>query len=229
MEKQFNPIKEVESVSYERIAVKTHLVGFGENLIEVLKKYAKPKLIAGDWIALSEKVVSVSQNNVRHTSTVKPGWLAKFITKGVKKYPNDLGWDNPRKMQLVVEGAGYPKVLLAMLLGAVGKLFGVRGIFWIVVGGRLSEIDGLNPAVMPPYNEYGVLPPLHPEETCKEIEKEIGTPAVIIDGNNINIKIIAMSPGVPVTAAQARLILLDNPMGQDQEMTPIIIVRRKVA
>lgn len=229
MEKQFDPIRVVNGISYERIAVKTHLIAFGEDIVEVLNKYAKPQLKSGDWIALSEKVVSVTQNNVRHISTVKPGWLAKFIIRGVKKYPDDLGWDNPGKMQLVVEGAGAPRVILAAALGAVGKLFGIRGIFWIVVGHRLGEIDGLNPAVMPPYNEYAALPPLHPKQTCGEIEKKLGTPVVIIDGNNINIKIIAMSPGMPVTPSDARLILLDNPMGQEREMTPFIIVRKSAS
>ncbi|MGZ5380177.1 MAG: hypothetical protein ACXWD8_20075, partial [Mycobacterium sp.] len=50
-------------------------------------------------------------------------------------------------------------------------------------------------------------------------------PATIIDGNNINTKIISVSRGMPVDARLARLVLLDNPMGQDDEMTPIILVR----
>lgn len=227
MKKKFEPLRIVNGIQYERIAVKTHLIAFGENIADVLKKYAIPQIRPGDWIALSEKVVSVCQNNVRHTSTINPGFWAKLIIKGVKKYPDDLGWDNPKKMQLVVEGAGIPRIILAMSIGAIGKLFGIRGIFWRIVGHRLGEIDGINPAVMPPYNEYAALPPLHPKETCDEIEKSIGAPVVIIDGNNINIKIIAMSPGMPINASDARLILLDNPMGQDDELTPFIIVRQK--
>jgi len=55
----------------------------------------------------------------------------------------------------------------------------------------------------------------------------LGCPAVIIDGNNINVKVIAQSKKVPVSKAFCRLILLDNPMGQDDELTPFIIVRKK--
>ncbi|MHB8710588.1 MAG: coenzyme F420-0:L-glutamate ligase [Minisyncoccota bacterium] len=227
MKNEFVPIRTVHGVPYERIAIKTHLILFGEDLVEILKKYVRPELKSGDWIALSEKVVSVTQNNVRHISTVKISWLANLIVKGVKKYPDDRGWDSPEKMQLVVDMAGYPRTILAMTLGAIGKLFRVRGIFWRIVGHRLGEIDGFNPAVMYPYNEYAALPPLHPRETCADIKKHIGAHAVIIDGNNINIKVIAMSSGMPVDAAQVRLILLDNPMGQEREMTPFIIVRRK--
>ena len=56
-------------------------------------------------------------------------------------------------MQLVVDMAGTPRVILAMVLGGIGKMVGIRGIFWRVVGQRLGEIDGFNPEVMPPYNE----------------------------------------------------------------------------
>jgi hypothetical protein len=79
---------------------------------------------------------------------------------------------------------------------------------------------------MPPYYEYAALPPRDPEALVAQIEKDLGIPAAIIDGNNINVEIIASSSGVSVDKKTARLILLDNPMGQDAEMTPFIIVRR---
>jgi hypothetical protein len=223
----FEPVREVEETKWKRIAIKTHLITFGEDLVQVLKQYAVPQSQKGDWIALSEKVVSVAQNNVRHISTVKIGSLARLVVKGVKKYPDDRGWDSPEKMQLVVDMAGKPRVVLAMILGAVGKVVGIRGIFWRVVGHRLGEIDGFNPVVMPPYNEWAALPPQEPEKVCERVEKETGLPAVIIDGNNINVKIIAMSKGMPVDKALTRLILLDNPMGQEREMTPFILVRKQ--
>ncbi|MDE2237684.1 MAG: hypothetical protein KGK30_07325, partial [Elusimicrobia bacterium] len=182
-------VRVIDDIPYERVVVRTHLIGFSEDIVDVIRKYALPKSRPGDWIAISEKVVSVTQNNMRHISTVKAGWLAKLITKGVKKYPDDLGWNNPTKMQLVVEIAGTPRTMLAMVLGAIGKAVGVRGIFWLVVSHRLAEIDGFNPVVMPPYNEYAALPPVDPKGVCQRIERETGLPAVIIDGNNINIKV----------------------------------------
>ena len=80
---------------------------------------------------------------------------------------------------------------------------------------------------MYPYTEYAILPPKEPENICNEIEKRFNLPSVIIDGNNINTKIIAQSAKVPVNKKLARLILLDNPMGQDDEMTPFILIRKK--
>ena len=218
--------REIEGIRYERIPVRTHCIGFGESLIGILERYAIPLTQRGDWVAISEKVVSVAQNNVRHISTVKAGWLAKLIVKGVKKYPNDIGFSRPEKMQLAVELAGRPRIILAMLLGTLGKIIGVRGIFWRIAGNRISEIDGFNPDAMDPYKEHAALPPKEPEKVCEEIEGKLGIPAIIIDGNNINVEVIAMSKSVPVDKKTARMILLDNPMGQDDEMTPFILVRR---
>lgn len=210
---------------YKRIPIHTHLIQFGENLPALIKKYGDGIIERGDWVAISEKVVSVCQNNVRHISTVKAGWLAKLIVKGVKKYPNDIGFSKPEKMQLAVEISGTPRMVLAVVVGGICRLVGIHGIFWRIAGHRVSEIDGFNPDSMYPYTEYAALPPLQPEKLCSDIESALGIPAVIIDGNNINVEIIAMSRGVPVDAKTARLILLDNPMGQDDEMTPFILVR----
>ena len=59
------------------------------------------------------------------------------------------------------------------------------------------------------------------------IDKKLVQYLILIDGNNINTKIIAMSARMPVDKKIARLVLLDNPMGQDDEMTPFILVEKK--
>jgi F420-0:gamma-glutamyl ligase len=215
---------EVDGRTFERLGVRTRMVEFGDDIESLAKEYVPGVSKPGDWIALSEKVVSVGQNNARHISTVKIGWLARLIVKGVKKYPNDIAWEHPAKMQVAVDMAGTPRMLAALVLGGVTRLAGIHGVFWQIAG-RVSEIDGFNPRAMYPYTEYAILPPIDPEGVVQNVEDRVGVPATIIDGNNIDVKIISMSRGMPVDAAQARLILLDNPMGQDEELTPIIVVR----
>ena len=154
-------------------------------------------------------------------------WLLNRITP-YKVCPICAGVSGTWLFMLGARFLGYSvdPAILAMLLGTLGKIIGVRGIFWQIAGNRVSEIDGFNPDAMDPYKEHAALPPKEPEKVCEEIEGKLGIPAIIIDGNNINVEVIAMSKSVPVDKKTARMILLDNPMGQDDEMTPFILVRR---
>ncbi len=217
----------VDGVTYERIPIKVpRLIEFGENLEQVIKAYLLPHYQKGDWVALSEKLISVSQNRVRHISTVKVTWLARFIQKGVKKHKNMTAWNNPAKIQVAIEEAGVWRILPAMVIGALGKLVGIRGLFWIIAGNRVSEIDGFIPEDMYPYTEWAVLPPPDPQGDCDRIERDLGIPNITGDMNFIGVKILGVSSGVGMDKKTVRKILLDNPLGQGNKMTPFCLVRR---
>ncbi|HUZ93273.1 MAG TPA: hypothetical protein VNG29_04780 [Candidatus Paceibacterota bacterium] len=218
----------VNGVTYERFPIKLpRLIAFGENLESVLTEFVKPHWKPGDWVAISEKLISVSQNRVRHISTVKVTWLARLIRKGVMKHKNMTAWDNPEKIQVAIEEAGWWRMIPAMAIGGVGKLVGIRGLFWIVAGHRVSEIDGFIPEDMYPYTEWAVLPPADPQRDCDEIERKLGMPTATADANFINVKMLGVSRGVGLDKKTTRLILLDNPLGQGNKMTPFVLVRKK--
>ncbi|MGE5327724.1 MAG: hypothetical protein ACM3KH_00130 [Thiobacillus sp.] len=225
MKKQVNI--EVDKKVYERIPVKTHLIGIKEPLDDIFKNSVKPLIKKGDWIAISEKVVTISQGRVVHISVVKPTRLAKLIVKGVKKYENDIGYSFPAKMQVAIWQAGYFRVAFAAVVGTLSRLIGRHGDFYRIAGNRISEIDGFNPHAMEPFNEFAMIGPGKPNAYCQWVEDTFGIPTAIIDGNNINVEVLGVSKGVPVSRAEVRKILLDNPMGQDDEKTPIMIIREK--
>jgi hypothetical protein len=217
----------VDGVIYERFPIRVpRLLEFGEDLTSAINEFVKPYYKKGDWVAVSEKVVSISQNLVRHISTVKVTWLARLVTRGVKKHKNMTAWSRPEKIQVAIEVAGWYRILPAMFIGALGKLVGIRGLFWIVAGHRVSEIDGFIPEDMYPYTEWAVLPPPDPQADCERIEKSTGIPAVTADANYINVKILGVSKGVGLDKRTTRLVLLDNPLGQGNKMTPFVIVRK---
>lgn len=216
----------VDGTTYDRLPIKTHLIHIKEDINPLIVKLVVPLAKPGDWIALSEKFVAIAQGRVIHESVVKASWLAKLLVKGVKKYKDDIGYSHPKKMQVAIMQAGYTRMFFAGLLGTITRLFGRHGDFWRIAGHRVSEIDGFNPDAIPPFNEFAMLGPADPTKTCQEIEDRHHIPAVIIDGNNINVEVLGLSRGVPVTKELARKILLDNPMGQSDELTPIILVRK---
>jgi hypothetical protein len=219
-------IKQIDNNKFERILIKTHKIDFGENVQDIINQYVKPLYQQGDILAISEKVVSVCQNNVRHISNVKVSFLAKLITKFVKKYPNDIGFSLPAKMQVAIDITGYPRMILAIIIGGILKILGKPGYFWKIAGNRVSEIDGFNPDAMYPYTEYAILPPKNPQTICNTVEINLNIQTIIIDGNNINTEIIAKSNSVKPSDSLLREILLDNPMGQDNEMTPFVLIRK---
>lgn len=221
------PNIEVDGKTYKRIPVKTHLVSIKEPLDDIFKNQVKPLIKPGDWIAISEKVVTISQGRVVHISVVRPSRLAKTIVKGVKKYEHDIGYSLPAKMQVAIWQAGYFRTMFAAIVGTLTRLVGRHGDFYRIAGHRISEIDGFNPHAMPPFDEFAMIGPDKPKQYSQWVEDTFGIPTVLIDGNNINVEVLGMSKGVPISAKLARLILLDNPMGQDDEKTPIMIVRQQ--
>jgi hypothetical protein len=70
-----------------------------------------------------------------------------------------------------------------------------------------------------------MLGPEDPPRDATEIAAAIGYPVAIVDANNINVEVLGTSPGFPLDTKSVREVLLDNPMGQGDERTPIIIVR----
>jgi len=217
----------VDGVTYERFPVKVpRLIEFGEDLEKLLIEFVKPHFRQGDWVALSEKLVSISQNRVRHISTVKVTWLARFIRRGVKKHKNMTAWNNPEKIQVAIEEAGLWRIIPAMVIGVIGKAIGQRGWFWTIAGNRVSEIDGFIPEDMYPYTEWAVLPAADPEATCEKIEHDLGMPCMTGDMNFIDVQILGASHGVGLDLATIKKIVIDNPLGQGNKMTPFCIVRR---
>lgn len=217
----------VDGIAYDRFPIKVpRLVQFGESLDALLEEFVRPHFRDGDWVALSEKLVSISQNRVRHVSTVRVSWLARFIRRGVTKHKNMTAWDNPEKIQVAIEEAGWWRIIPAMAIGAVGKLIGQRGWFWIVAGNRVSEIDGFIPEDMYPYTEWCVLPAADPQAECERVERDLGMPCMTGDMNFIDVQILGASRGVGLDRATIKRIVIDNPLGQGNKMTPFCLVRK---
>jgi hypothetical protein len=212
--------------TYQRTLVHTHLIHIKEALEPILDSRVRPLLEDGDWVAMSEKVVAISEGRVVHYSVVRPGPLAKLIVKGTRKWEHDVAFSDPRKMQVAIMQTGSARAAFAMVVGGVTKLFGRHGDFYRIAGHRIAEIDGFNPDTVKPFDEFAMLGPADPDKACRSFAAYLGHPVVIIDGNNINVEVLGVSPDMPVDKATARLVLLDNPMGQGEELTPFVIVHR---
>jgi len=225
-----NPGKVAEIVvgekKFVRHAIRTHFIEAGkENYIDIIRKYALPVYEKGDLLSISEKLITLCQNRVIKKENLKVGFWAKFLSKFAYKSPYGIGIRNPLKMAAAIKLAGLPRVIFAALCAAVGKLFGIRGIFYKVVGHNIANIDGFNNFAFDYYLDKGLISPENPGGVCREIKEALGIDCMIVDANDIGVEILGVASDVPYEINELKAMIRDNPAGQDREMTPMIIIR----
>ena len=220
-------VREVAGVRYERYGVKTHFIERGEDYIEILRKYVLPLYQEGDVVTLGEKVISMCQDNTVEKESVKLGFWAKFLSKFATSNNNGIGMDEPYKLQLAINMKGLPRVLWGAFWGAVCKLFGKRGVFYEIVGQDVAGIDGFyDHSAFETYHTLAVLNPREPEKVCADIYEQLGISCVLVDANDISVEVLAKSPDLAeVDNDDLAERIRDNPAGQDDELTPFIIIR----
>lgn len=223
-------IVDYKGAKFYRYPVETELVNIGDDLESFLKKFGQPYVKDGDIFCISSKIISITEKFVVHRSDVKVGLLAKLIVKFVKKWPNDYGYSLPEKMQVAINLAGYPRIILALIGGTLLKILGKPGYFYKIAGNNINAIDGFIPTAQPPFNDYAFLPPKNGDEISNKIANIVGVPSIIIDGNNVDNNIMGMSDHAKAMYSKDDYmqILRGNPQGQDDDgnITPIIIIRK---
>ena len=211
--------------TYCRFPVKTKVVYKGDVLTDIMDEYVMPFIKEGDMIFISEKIVAISQGRAFDIDDIKPSGLAKFLCKFVYKSPYGIGLGSPWTMELALRDVGAPKIIFAALCSAVTKLFGVRGVFYKIVGEKARAIDGPCDCTLPPYNHYAKLAPLKPDSVAADLEKHTGCKVVVMDANDIGREILGRSDqSLEIDFCKA--VFEDNPLGQSSQQTPIAIVRK---
>ncbi len=209
---------------FYRYPVKTHLIIPGDNLEQVIEKYALSHMGKNDIMFISEKIVSVMQGRSYRISDIKASKAATLLSKYVYRNPGGIGLAMPETMQLAIEEAGILRILFAAFLAAITKPFGLRGVFYVIAGQGARSIDGPVPYAIPPYNEYASKGPSNPQKVVKRIEKKFNIKVAIVDANDLGINILGNSKRTYKRKLKA--ILKDNPLGQEDESTPIGIIRK---
>lgn len=215
---------EIDGRRFARFPVKTKLITpQDKDISEIIVQYAKSYVKPGDILFVSEKAVAVTQGRSYHINDIKPSWLAKTLSKYVLKTPVGIGLGSPQTMQLAIEEVGVARILVAAVIGGLGKIVGLRGLFYVVAGDGARSIDGAVPYAIAPYNNYVSKGPERADEVAAAISKKIGVAVAIVDANDLGVNVLGATPGVDKKFV-ARAIK-DNPLGQSDEQTPIGIIR----
>jgi hypothetical protein len=218
---------EVNGEVYLRHAIKTHYVQIGEDYNKIVEDYVKELYQEGDILSISEKIIALCQNRVVYKKDVKVSKLANFLSKFAMRSSAGVGVDNPYKMQFAIMINGKLKVIFAAIMGGICKLFGVKGVFYKIVGQEVSGLDGFYGKVFEDYAEFGIRIPEKPTEVCNEIYEKTGVKAMIVDANDINVEILGHADSIDLSEKDLISLIKDNPAGQSKELTPLILIRKK--
>jgi hypothetical protein len=211
---------------YQRYAIQTHFVEIGESNVALVEKYVRPLYKTGDLLSFGAKVMCMCSGNVRTRDQVKPGIFARLMWRFAGINSTGVGMHEPYKLQLVIDMVGLPRVLLAAFLSAVTRPFGMKGVFYRVCGKGVGGIDGFYfRSSFKRYHELATINPPNPTELCDALAAATGIPVVLMDANDIQRDQLGKSKDFPLTDAQIQDAMRDNPSGQGDELTPLILIR----
>ncbi|KUK12538.1 MAG: hypothetical protein XD51_0559 [Moorella sp. 60_41] len=203
------------------IPIRTHVLTEKDDIVEVARRYTEGIAAPGDVIALAESAVAITQGRAILPETVRPGRLARFLCR----FPTKSGsLATPVAMQLAIDEVGRLRILAGCAAAAIGKILGKKGLFYIVAGRELALIDDVA-GTMYPYERHVVLGPKEPNKVAKDIKKATGAEVVIADVNDLGcVDIIGISN--KLYADTVKEALRDNPFGNEDEQTPIVVLKR---
>lgn len=218
---------EVDGVRYERLPVRTRLVGADDDLSEVVTTAVHDDLRDGDLVFVTEKIVAITQGRAYPLDDIRPRRLAHLLSRYVTRTPAGIGLGMPETMEMALRECGTPRILIAAAVAAVTKRFGRGGDFYRIAGSRARGIDGPTSGTIPPFDRQVVLVPERPREVAAQLKGELGrsVEVAVVDINDLGGNILGSTLD---RAEEARLvrILADNPLGQGRQSTPIGLVRR---
>ena len=209
---------------YARFPVRTHLVTGDDDAAEVVRRYAAPLGADVALVAVSERMVAITQGRSYPMSSILPGRLARFLVRFVTRPGYGIGLGTAETMQLAIDEIGAPRILLAAAVSGLTKPLGIHGLFYRIAGRQAAAIDGPTAYTIAPYNQAATLGPSDPAGAARRIAAAIGAPVAVIDANDAGCNVLGVSHGLDRRWV-ARLFA-DNPLGQAAEQTPVCVVRR---
>ena len=209
---------------YARHPVRSHLVTPADtDAAAVVKRYVEPLPEGTSLVAVSERMVAITQGRSYPMTEIRPGRLARLLVRYVTRPGYGIGLGTPQTMQLAIDEVGAARILLAAAVSGVTKPFGVHGLFYRIAGRQAASIDGPTSYTIPPYNESATLGPRDPDGAARSIAAAVGVPVAVIDANDAGCVVLGASPGVDRKFVVR--LFADNPLGQAREQTPICVIR----
>jgi hypothetical protein len=215
----------VEYGRVELIPVKTHIVTKRDNIVDLIEKYAGPRLGPDDVVSVAESVVAITQGRYSRPEQMNPSLLAHVLARFVHR---DSSCSSACGMQLTIDEGGALRVLVAFIVGGVAKVFGNSGVFYKLAGEQAALIDDVT-GTMPPFDKMLVMGPKDPIKVAEAIKARVGCyGAAVADVNDLKrAAVLGVTEGLD--PGELSRILIDNPFGNANQQTPIVIIKNYAA
>ncbi len=208
----------------ESIPLKTDLLMPGDDIVEVARRALDAAGIRPDRtdiLAICESPLAITQDRIVDIDDVRPGVLARIACRF---FDFDSSLSTPYAAQVAIDLIGAPRFLAALMVAAPTRLFGRRGDFYRIAGRQVAWIDDI-PGTMPPFTQHIILGPEDPAAVSRRVAHELGCGAAVVDANDLGrVEILGASSFVD------RALLVEamkpNPQGNDDQQTPLVLVRR---
>lgn len=204
----------------ELLPIHTRILTHHDNIVDAILEYAGDKITDHDIVCSAESVVAITQNRYVRPEELNVCWQARLMNRFV---PSAGSMASIYGMQAAMDEEGKWNMLFSFALGAVAKIFGKNGVFYARCR-QASLIDDVT-GTMPPFDKCLVYGPADTDNVCEKIKKATGAyGAVIADVNDLKrAAVLGRSKGLdPKKIAK---ILIDNPFGNDNQKTPIVIIK----
>lgn len=204
----------------ELIPVHTKILTNKDNIVDAILEYAGTDITSRDIVCTAESVLAITQNRYVRPEELNVCWQARLMNRFV---PGAGSMASIYGMQAAMEEEGKWNMLYSFIVGAVSKIMGKPGVFYARCR-QASLIDDVT-GTMPPFDKCIVYGPANADRVCEDIKNATGAyGAVVADVNDLKrAAVLGKSSGIdPQRIAQ---ILIDNPFGNDNQKTPIVIIK----
>ena len=220
IKKQFNKITLTKN--YEAISVKTDLLGLFDEPFNTVKNYCKDIVRNNDILTIGETPLAIMQGRYLSPQNLEYNFYSKILCYF---FDPTSSLATACGMQLLINKIGVTRITFSLFIGLLFKLIGIKGIFYRLTGIESSLIDDISGTTVP-YDKSIVMGPLNTRLFCETLSKELKIEVAVVDVNDLGgVKILASSNSSIDKILKS--VLKTNPAGNDDQKTPIVIVRNK--
>ena len=208
-------------MNVEIVPITTRILTPKDDIVDAIEHYTRDIITADDVVTVAESVVAITQGNIVRPDEMHISELAKLCCLFIPDYGSLA---TPHGMQALMDREGEWRVAGALVAGFLGKVIGIRGLFYKWGGRQAALIDDVT-GTMPPFDKCVVYGPEKPEEVVANLKARMNCfGAMIADVNDLKrSRIVAATP--EMDAQLASDLLIDNPFGNASQKRPICVLK----